>query len=133
MKINWLLNKSTLYICLFQPFLVYTAPRKTEKIWWHPYLAKMTIRGTLSSKKTKKVVNSIFGGTPDTTSQYPCVPRHLGWEPRALTMNKLRKKFPMMLDESFSFGDFNASKDFSTFATYKSAFRFSYNICFWSQ
>jgi len=32
-----------------------TAPFKTEKkIWRHPYLDKMTIRGTLSSKRTKK-------------------------------------------------------------------------------
>ncbi len=50
-------------------------PVRLKKIWLHPHLAKMTIWGTLSSKKTKKVVNSIFGGTPDTSSRHP------GWEP----------------------------------------------------
>ncbi len=49
-------------------------PVRLIKIWWHPYLAKMTILGTLSSKKIKKVVNSIFGGTPDTSSRHPCMP-----------------------------------------------------------
>ncbi len=33
------------------------------------------------SKKLKKEENSLFGGTPDTSSRHPCVPRHPGWEP----------------------------------------------------
>jgi hypothetical protein len=53
-----------------------TAPCETEKIWRHPYLDKMTIWGTPSSKRTKKVVNSIFGGSPDTSSRHPSVLRH---------------------------------------------------------
>jgi len=65
----------------FSTFFGLRHPVRLKKIWWHPYLAKMTIQGTLRSKKTKKVVNAIFDGTPDTFSRHPCVPRHPGWEP----------------------------------------------------
>ena len=60
---------------VFQPFFGLRHPLRLKNILRHPYLAKMTIWGTLSSKKFKKVVNSIFGDTPNTSSRHP------GWEP----------------------------------------------------
>jgi len=53
----------------FSTFFCLRHPVRQKKIWWHPFLAKMTSQGTLSSKKPKKVVNSIFGGTPDPHHQ----------------------------------------------------------------
>jgi len=60
----------------------FTAPFKTEKkfggtLTW----IKWQFGAPLVIKELKKVVNSIFGGTPDTSSRHPCVPRHPGWEP----------------------------------------------------
>ncbi len=70
-----------LSIAVFFNLFWFAAPCKTEKKYLrHPYLAKMTIWGTLGGKRTKKVLNSIFGGTPATSSRHPCVPRHPGWE-----------------------------------------------------
>ncbi len=49
---------------LFNLFCITEPCRIKKKIWWHPYLAKMTISGTVSGKRLKKAVNSIFGGIP---------------------------------------------------------------------
>jgi len=66
----------------FSTFFGSRHPVRLKKIWQHPYLDKTTIWGTLTPlvvKELKKEVNSIFGGTRDTSSRHPCVPRHPGW------------------------------------------------------
>jgi len=76
------------FVCVHQCFSTFFGSRhpvRLKKIWRHPFLAKLTICGTFTSKKFKKVVNSIFGSTPDTSSRHPCVPRHPGWEPLVYT------------------------------------------------
>ncbi len=79
------------YITLHQCFSTFFGSRHPvrlkKKIGGTLTLDKMKIRGTLSCKKFKKVVNLIFGGTPDTLSRHPCVPRHPGWEPLHYTVS----------------------------------------------
>jgi len=66
---------ANLPIAVFFNLFRFTVPYLYDwkKNWRHPYLVKMTLWGTLSNKK---VENSIFGCTPDTSSRHPCVPRH---------------------------------------------------------
>ncbi len=42
-----------------------------KKIWRHPYLNKMTIWGTLSSKRAKKGSKFNIWWHPDTSSRHP--------------------------------------------------------------
>jgi len=73
----------------FSTFFGSRHPVRLKKIWQHPYLDKTTIWGTLTPlvvKELKKEVNSIFGGTRDTSSRHPCVPRHPGWKPLIQTI-----------------------------------------------
>ncbi len=81
------LNCSLLSRPVFFNLFMFTAPCKTEKIWRHPYLAKMTIRGTLSCIKTKKggKLNICRHPWHDTSSRHP------GWEP--LIYKAMRKDF----------------------------------------
>ncbi len=69
----------------FSTFFGSRHPVRLKKIWWHPYLAKMTIRGTLNGKKTKKVVNSIVGNTSDTSSRHP------SWEPLPYNLHSVQQ------------------------------------------
>ncbi len=80
-------RKCWLFRSVFFNLVWFTAPLRTKNIWWHLNAPKMTIWDTLNSKVLikdsyyiKLYVNSLFGGTPGTSSQHPCVPRHPGWE-----------------------------------------------------
>jgi len=60
----------------------FTAPYKTEKNLAAPLPGLNANVGHPEwLKNLKGIVNSIFGGTPDTSSRHPYVPRHPGWEP----------------------------------------------------
>jgi len=94
--ISWLLIKEFLIIFLlltlhfhsviqyFSTFWDSQQPLRPKKIWRHPIMPKRAIWGTVSSKTLKKTHNSIFGGTPSTSSRHPCVPRHPGSESMAV-------------------------------------------------
>jgi hypothetical protein len=68
-RVLWFSRLFQRYRSVFFNLFWFTAPCNTEKKFGCTLtLAKMTIWDTLSSKKTKKVLNSIFDGTPDTSS-----------------------------------------------------------------
>ncbi len=86
-KMIWYCNTTTFkelpYDILHQWFSTFFGSRhpvRLKKIWRHPYLDKWQFGAPLVVKELKKVVNSIIGGTPDTSSRHP------GWEPLSYTL-----------------------------------------------
>jgi len=75
---------------VFSTFL-FIAPFRTKKNWRHPYVAKNDNLWHPKQYNTKKTVNSLFGGTPDTSSRHLCTPQHPGW--KSLFLRLLLKIF----------------------------------------
>ncbi len=72
--------KYDLLTSVFQPFEVHSTLKGQEN-WAAPQHGKKLLsEAPLVISIYKKTEKPIFGDTPSTFSQHPCVPRHPGWE-----------------------------------------------------